>query len=269
MRSMTKFAVAVSLAVSAVSVASSANALVFASYTQLTDQRLVWNRDDVGGNFKNGKLFTSNNPFNQNTATFSPIAAKFSFSTGYAGGLLTGMQNLNVAFSMQGSEVNTPAVNLGPLINPNRAIQQPNINGSYNFVYTGPTFTTVNNILVSTGTTLLTGTFTNASFVGNRFSLNGNFNAAQPSTMVFSSPFINFATSSQRTTAMDLFFRRPYASGANAAPRAVQDWQANSQGTFSAVGIPEPATWGLMILGFGGAGVMLRSNRRRMAVVAA
>ncbi|MGH6909560.1 MAG: PEPxxWA-CTERM sorting domain-containing protein [Phenylobacterium sp.] len=31
-------------------------------------------------------------------------------------------------------------------------------------------------------------------------------------------------------------------------------------------GVPEPATWGLMILGFGGAGAALRSNRRRKAV---
>ena len=30
-------------------------------------------------------------------------------------------------------------------------------------------------------------------------------------------------------------------------------------------GIPEPATWGLMLLGFGGAGAALRASRRRMA----
>ena len=261
MRTITKLAVAATLAVSAISAATSANALVFASYTALTDQRLVWNRDDINGNFKNGKLFTSNNPFNQNTATFSPIASTFSFSTLYAGGLLAGMQNLAADFSMQGSEVGSAAINLG--VGPNRPIQQPNISGTFKFVYTGPTFTNVNNVLVATGANLLTGTFTGASFVGNRFSLTGNFNAAQPATMTFSSAFINFATSSQRTTAANLFFRRPYAAGANNTPRSVQDWQANSTGTFSALGIPEPATWGLMIFGFGGAGAMLRSNRRR------
>jgi PEP-CTERM motif len=33
-------------------------------------------------------------------------------------------------------------------------------------------------------------------------------------------------------------------------------------------GVPEPATWGLMIVGFGGAGVVLRGQRRRQAVAA-
>ncbi|UTP38049.1 PEPxxWA-CTERM sorting domain-containing protein [Phenylobacterium sp. LH3H17] len=32
--------------------------------------------------------------------------------------------------------------------------------------------------------------------------------------------------------------------------------------------IPEPATWAMMIIGFGAAGAMLRSNRRRMAFAA-
>ena len=34
----------------------------------------------------------------------------------------------------------------------------------------------------------------------------------------------------------------------------------------SLTAVPEPATWGLMILGFAGAGVMIRSRRRQLAV---
>ncbi|THD64629.1 PEPxxWA-CTERM sorting domain-containing protein [Phenylobacterium sp.] len=40
-------------------------------------------------------------------------------------------------------------------------------------------------------------------------------------------------------------------------------------GTFAVGGVPEPATWGLMILGFGGLGVTLRSRRRMVASAAA
>jgi len=41
-----------------------------------------------------------------------------------------------------------------------------------------------------------------------------------------------------------------------------------SQG-FVLPGVPEPATWGLMLVGFGGMGAMLRANRRRAAAVVA
>lgn len=39
----------------------------------------------------------------------------------------------------------------------------------------------------------------------------------------------------------------------------------NTRGTFSAA-VPEPGTWALMILGFGGAGAMIRARRREVAV---
>ena len=35
------------------------------------------------------------------------------------------------------------------------------------------------------------------------------------------------------------------------------------------VGVPEPATWGLMLVGFGGLGAALRSKRRKLAAAAA
>ena len=40
-------------------------------------------------------------------------------------------------------------------------------------------------------------------------------------------------------------------------------------GLAGAVGVPEPATWAMMILGFGAAGSVLRANRRRPATVTA
>ncbi len=37
----------------------------------------------------------------------------------------------------------------------------------------------------------------------------------------------------------------------------------------ASVAVPEPATWAMMLIGFGGLGAVLRSNRRRVAAVAA
>jgi hypothetical protein len=39
--------------------------------------------------------------------------------------------------------------------------------------------------------------------------------------------------------------------------------------TINVASVPEPATWGLMLVGFGGLGAMLRSNRRRTAALTA
>jgi hypothetical protein len=55
----------------------------------------------------------------------------------------------------------------------------------------------------------------------------------------------------------------PYARGVILGQR---DYRlALSNRTVTLAAIPEPATWGLMIIGFAGAGVMLRSRRRVLA----
>ena len=50
--------------------------------------------------------------------------------------------------------------------------------------------------------------------------------------------------------------------------QALNSFTANGGGNFGALGVPEPATWGLMIVGFGGLGLMLRNNRRRAITTA-
>ena len=269
MRTMTKFAVAASLAISAMSVATSASALVFASWFQTGDDKIVWNRTDAG-TLKNGALYSSNTAYVINSSTASPIATNFSFINYLP---LSGMSNLASTLQLAGTETGTPVSISGT------QLTQTAINGTFNFVYTGPTFTTGNNVLVTTGDNLLSGTFTNAFITGVKGGNFATFNAAQPLQVVtFQSDFLNLANSYGRTIAMDL--NRVFPSRSNVANfggpanpnfnnRALADFRALGSGTFAAGAIPEPATWGLMILGFGGAGVMLRSNRRRMVAVTA
>jgi hypothetical protein len=52
----------------------------------------------------------------------------------------------------------------------------------------------------------------------------------------------------------------------NGAPGAYQEYSAGASGTFdtitiSSAGTPEPATWALMLMGFGGLGATLRARR--------
>jgi hypothetical protein len=50
----------------------------------------------------------------------------------------------------------------------------------------------------------------------------------------------------------------------------VQDWAVGAQYTnyAFAVGVPEPATWALMLAGFGGLGAAMRARRKTAAAIA-
>jgi hypothetical protein len=43
----------------------------------------------------------------------------------------------------------------------------------------------------------------------------------------------------------------------------------NANSTIDVTGVPEPATWGLMIVGFGGVGAMVRNRRRQVVALTA
>jgi PEP-CTERM motif len=273
MRIFTKLTVAATLALSAMSVASSANAVVFASWYNNGDEKIVWNRSDASGQFLNGRLYTSNNPWVINTSTATPISAQFSFMN-YAP--LAGINNLASNFFLTATETGTP-VNVN-----GTTLTQNNITGSFSFTYTGPTFTSVNNVLVQTGANLLSGTFSQAFITGQAGGNLATFQAQQPGqTVTFNSDFLGFANSFGRTMLFDMTYNstKPLVLGCTPpttnpncvvnSRRALADFRGIGNGVFAAGAIPEPATWGLMILGFAGAGVMLRSNRRRMATVAA
>ena len=82
----------------------------------------------------------------------------------------------------------------------------------------------------------------------------------------FSSDFLDFSTSAERN------FSLAFSGLTN--PFGSPSWTADSTGTFASDsregpgggGVPEPATWGLMIVGFGGVGMLLRRRRARNAL---
>ena len=57
-----------------------------------------------------------------------------------------------------------------------------------------------------------------------------------------------------------------FVQGNGYAP--TDDWQTAARGTFDPGGVPEPAVWAMMLIGFGAVGSLLRSARRRSLVTA-
>lgn len=266
MRTFSKFAVAATLAVSALSAATAASAaqLVFATFGPTTDERIVWNRTDAAGQQKNGTLFTSaTNAWQPNAAVYTPVSTTFNFLANSPFTGLAGMSGLASDFSLFATESSTPVTINGT------QLTQTAVNGTFKFVYTGPTFTTVNNVLVSSGAILLQGAFQNASIDGQKFASTASFGAADPAqTVTFQSDFINFGSATGETVHLDFYnVLQPFGTGASGT-RALPDFRAEVGGNFSVASIPEPGTWALMIFGFGGAGMMLRASRRRALAVA-
>ena len=118
------------------------------------------------------------------------------------------------------------------------------------------------------GTNVLTASFTGGSLSGLLSGLTSAFQVSIPvdsftsySSDFFSNPpyqLTNFALSMSDAN-------RGIRIGSNGS---IRDFTASSTGTFGAAVVPEPATWALLIAGFGMVGVALR-RRERITRVAA
>lgn len=135
-----------------------------------------------------------------------------------------------------------------------------------NFTATGTPYDGALSFLrVSDNANLLTVTFTDAVLTGGGTS--GVFFDAQPGvgTITYTSDFIDFSTSTAEDFALSF-------SGLT-HPLGSETWTADGTGTFAndnrerpGGSVPEPATWAMMIVGFGAAGAVLRRRRILAAI---
>ena len=142
--------------------------------------------------------------------------------------------------------------------------------GSFSLTYTGAT-KTAGGHTVHTGDDLLSGTFLGSVFTGYGSSaslLDSVFGGGDVS--FDDNKFLTFNTGADEGLALAMTSVTPPTLVVGGALRA---FTAVSQGNFAADvatvggggGVPEPATWAMMLLGFGTTGAIVRSRRRLVA----
>jgi hypothetical protein len=185
---------------------------------------------------------------------------------------LSAFGNLSAQFTLSATE--TGAIAFGPLA-------LATFDGSFAFTYAGPT-RTVGGVTVHAGDDLLSGVFLGSVFDGYGSSASLVDSVLAGGLVSFSSnPFLTFSGLGDESMSLGLTSVKPSTSvigGKLTNFTGVSSGQFGADGVtktlgpaflfsgLSPVGVPEPATWALMLGGFALAGSTLRLRRKASAV---
>ncbi|MHB8529924.1 MAG: PEPxxWA-CTERM sorting domain-containing protein [Caulobacteraceae bacterium] len=241
-------------AVSLLALAAPAQAVTFADYSATnSNANLQWTKTTK----TTGSLST--------TGVGDTASVYFSFLNP----VLASLKNIAATFTLSASS------NTAAFTDTSGDIVQPGLGGTFSFVYSGLAPLTVGGHTYTTGTDLLSGDFSGAEIVGS-----GSVGVAKDS--ILSGGNVTFTTgidasqlafsnaagsdkgfSLELTSATPLFAR----SG-----KVMRTFSANSTGGFSALltaggggGVPEPATWAMLIAGFAMVGYAVRRRPVKLA----
>lgn len=240
MRAFNKFLAASAVALSTFAMSAPAHALVsFGSASPTSAPAFSWVRDadQVGG-------------------TLTGVADTWFFFETLSGVTGLGALQSEFSFSATTDQAATCAV----------TCTNAGLVGTFAYIYTGPD---VNYSWFGNARTLRTGdTILSAEFNGSWLQGMGSAGSADLSTADTAGSVTNVQSdifSFGNTTDFDFSFTLTNGNFSNpGAGKSFGNFTAGSSGSFAAGVIPEPGTWALMIMGFGGAGAMLRSRRKTL-----
>jgi len=246
---LTKLLTAGAVTAAVVTLAGAAQAATFANFSQAgTGDNIAW---------------TKTGP-TTGTLSSGPVAVKFNFLQSQL------MQNsptssLSATLTMSASGSGSAFGSGG---SPGDSLDQPNVGGSFTFTYNGPGYTDGLGNSHSAGDILLSGVFTLADITSNVGSSSASVldSTAAGGSITYASQWMSFASSVQRDFAFNITSAHPLINAP--AGEALNSFNGSSGGSFSTTGaVPEPATWAIMIAGFGMLG--LAARRRRATGLAA
>jgi len=274
----------------AVSVTAPASAAVqtFASFNATTTDNIVWQNNGTGGststyraNGTGGKLFTYAAPmgggaFNPSTAAPSAVDVTFKFLQPQLAGFVN---NVAAKFTMNLTVTNSPATQM-TLFNQSY-IAQWGLSGNFSFI--SKNAITIGSKTFAAGANLLSATLINDQTIfGQNQATSGGISAATSSgaTIVYTSDFLDFSNTVNRDASFSLSAITSLVNKQNLglnqlnASSALRSFRATATGSFSSdpspivTAIPEPATWAMMLGGFGLIGGIARRTRRVQQVLA-
>ncbi len=253
MKTLTTLASAAALAMTLAIAAAPAHAAIIAQFdpdTSASDFR--WINSISGNTGTGGHLFSITG---NSQTTVHAVDTHFSFLDG----TLDNAAFIPAKFTLDAMATSGHSATLS-----SGAWFQKGINGTFSFIYTGADILNFNGtgITLAHNSNLLSGVFTNAIIHGSGGSGGINLSAGIGS-LTFTSDYDHHPEiGGTQEFAMNLLAASPtfFASSAH----ALRTFRANGGGNFSAESpaIPEPATWGLMIVGLGGVGAVMRKRRR-------
>lgn len=157
------------------------------------------------------------------------------------------------------------------------AFTQPGLSGTFSFVTTapivisGPGFFTT---FYAAGSNLLSGSFSNGTILGSVGGSAGSSTASGDNgvTITYTSDFLDFSDAVSLDRAQSLTAVAPTFLPRTGPNFALRSFRAVAGGQFSSdpapvisavSAVPEPASWAMLVLGFGIVGVASRSRKRR------